>query len=194
MKLQAMRRQDVPLHAEVAAVLRYQILSGEVPPGAKLPTLNSLVASLGVARMTVIQAMNTLEEEGLIERHSGRGTYVREVTLPKRSTLHMTADISQIYALVAQLQVDVKDQDIGPVEAKIDGRDFRVMRRTHLKNGNPFCFVELRLDATVFEKAPDRFLREIAVTVLEEINVQVASARQSVTISHARNLIREIQN
>lgn len=62
MKLQAMRRQDVPLHVEVAAVLRHQILSGELPPGTKLPTLKKLVGNLGVARMTVIQAMNTHEE------------------------------------------------------------------------------------------------------------------------------------
>ncbi|MEM9263152.1 MAG: GntR family transcriptional regulator, partial [Pseudomonadota bacterium] len=68
MNLQAMKRAAVPLHAEVAAVLRHQIMSGELPSGTKLPALRELTEQLGVARMTVVQAMNTLEDEGLIEK------------------------------------------------------------------------------------------------------------------------------
>ena len=88
MNLQSMKRHAVPLHAEVAAVLRHQVLSGELPAGTRLPALRELSEDLGVARMTVVQAMNSLEEEGLIEKHSGRGTFVRAVKLPKRHTLH----------------------------------------------------------------------------------------------------------
>lgn len=185
MKLQSMRRQDIPLHAEVSAVLRHQISSGELPPGTKLPALRELTETLGVARMTVIQAMNTLEEEGLIERHSGRGTFVREINLADRYTLKMKAEISQIYAMVSQLEVDVQNQEKGPETAVIDGRDFCVMKRTHLKDGKPFCQVELRLDGEVYQKAPDRFLQEIAVSVLKDLKVSVASAKQKITISYA---------
>ncbi|MGI9355751.1 MAG: GntR family transcriptional regulator [Rhizobiaceae bacterium] len=185
MNLQSMRRQDIPLHAEVAAVLRHQICSGELPSGTKLPALRELTETLGVARMTVIQAMNTLEEEGLIERHSGRGTFVREINLADRYTLKMKAEISQIYAMVSQLEVDVQNQETGPETAVIDGRDFRVMKRTHLKDGKPFCYVELRLDGEVYQNAPDRFLQEIAVSVLKDLGVSVASAKQTITISYA---------
>ena len=183
--LQSMRRQDVPLHTEVAAVLRHQIRSGELPFGTKLPALRELTETLGVARMTIIQAMNTLEDEGLIERHSGRGTFVKKVPAQNRHTLQMQAEISQIYAMVSQLQVDVKDQDTGAGISRIDGRDFQVIRRTHLKNSRPFCHVELQLDAEVFAKSPDRFLREIVVSVLEDIGVAVAAAKQRITISYA---------
>ena len=103
MKLQSMRRKAVPLHAEVAAVLRHQIMSGELQPGARLPALRELTEQLGVARMTVVQAMNTLEDQGLIERHSGRGTFVREVEIPDRHALHMKAEISQIHSMVSQI-------------------------------------------------------------------------------------------
>ena len=185
MSLQSMRRQDVPLHAEVAAVLRHQIRSGELPFGTKLPALRELTETLGVARMTIIQAMNTLEDEGLIERHSGRGTFVKRVPAPNRYTLQMQAGISQIYAMVSQLQVDVEDQDTGAESVRVDGRDFQVVRRTHLKDSRPFCRVEFQLDAEVFAMAPDRFFREIAVSVLQDLGVAVASARQRITISYA---------
>lgn len=180
-----MRRQDIPLHAEVAAVLRHQIRSGELPHGAKLPALRELTEKLGVARMTIIQAMNTLEEEGLIERHSGRGTFVQKVERPDRYKLQMRAEISQIYAMVSQLQVDVEGQNTEAEISRLNDRDFRVLRRTHLKDGKPFCRVELQLDAEVFENAPDRFLKEIAVSVLEDLGVAVASAKQKITISYA---------
>ncbi len=185
LNLQEMRRQDVPLHAEVAAVLRHQIKSGALPHGTRLPALRDLTESLGVARMTIIQAMNTLEDEGLIERHSGRGTFVRKVPAPNRHTLQMHADISQLYAMVSQLEVAVECQDFGPEYVKINDTDFRIIKRTHLKNRKPFCYVEIRLNAVEFEKAPDRFLREIVVTVLEDLDVAVASAKQKITISYA---------
>ena len=63
MNLQSIRRSSVPLHVEVAELLRRQILSGDLLAGAKLPPLRVLTEQLGVARMTIIQAMNALEEE-----------------------------------------------------------------------------------------------------------------------------------
>ena len=185
MNLQSMRRQDVPLHAEVAAVLRHQIRSGELPHGTRLPALRELTESLGVARMTIIQAMNKLEDEGLIERYSGRGTFVKEIPTVDRYTLQMHADISQIYAMVSQLEVDVQDKQVAAEVTEIEGRDFRVLKRTHLKDGKPFCHAELSLDYVVFAKAPKRFAQEIAVTVLKDLGVAVAAATQKITISYA---------
>lgn len=184
MNLQSIKRAAVPLHAEVAEVLRHQILSGEVPSGTKLPALRELTEQLGVARMTVVQAMNTLQEEGLIEKHSGRGTFVRDVKLPDRHTLQLKADISQIYAMVDQLEVSVR-QSGASIEKSPDGRYFRSMRRIHARGGKPFCQVDIKLDDGVFERAPERFAEEIVVSVLKDLGVTVHKARQKVTISYA---------
>ncbi len=181
-----MKRRAVPLHVEVADVLRHQILSGELAPGAKVPALRSLTSQLGVARMTVMQAMNTLVEEGLIERFAGRGTFVRQVELPNRETLYMQAELSQIHSMVSQLEVAVVDSDITTVSNdNSKGTDYCQMKRIHAKEGKPFCFVDIRLDKTVFDKAPSRFQNEIVVSVLKDLGVAVASARQKVTISYA---------
>jgi len=184
MNLQSMKRQAVPLHAEVAAVLRHQILSGELLSGARLPALSELTTQLGVARMTVVQAMNTLEEEGLIERHSGRGTFVKAVDIPDRQILHMKAEMSQLNSLVSQLEVSVVDGD-SLIDKTEDARPFRCMKRIHTRDGNPFCHVDIRLDEALYIRAPERFSKEIVVSVLRDIGVAVASARQKVTISYA---------
>ncbi len=185
MNLLSMKRQAVPLYAEVAAVLRHQIMSGELLPGAKLPALSEFTGKLGVARMTIKQAMDALQEEGLIERHAGRGTFVRQVKLPKRHTLNMRAEISQLHAMVSQFEVSVVDGDRNYKISEVDGRVFCCMNRIHARDEKPFCRVDLRLDNGVFEMAPDRFAKEIVVTVLKDVGVSVARARQRVTIAYA---------
>jgi len=179
-----MKRAAVPLHAEVAEVLRHQIMSGELATGTKLPALRELTEQLGVARMTVVQAMNTLEEEGLIEKHSGRGTFVKTVKVPTRHTMQMKADISQIHTMVDQLEVSVRQND-AVIEKDKNGRYFRSMRRIHTRFSKPFCQVDIKLDDQVFERAPDRFAQEIVVSVLKDLGVTVHKARQNVTISYA---------
>ena len=62
--------------------LRERILRGELVPGAKLPPHLELAAEFGVAPMTVRQVLGRLEEEGLVSRQPGRGTYVRVPTEP----------------------------------------------------------------------------------------------------------------
>lgn len=184
MNLQSMKRQAVPLHAEVAAMIRHQILSGDLAPGSRVPALRELCEQLSVARMTVVQAMNTLEEEGLIERHSGRGTFVKEVETLDRQTLHMKAELSQLHSMVSQLEVSVLDGNT-TIESTEEGLAFRCMRRLHARDGKPFCRVDIRLDDALFQQAPARFCNEIVVSVLKDIGVAVASARQKVTISYA---------
>ena len=179
-----MKRQAVPLHAEVAEVVRRQILSGDLGPGSRIPALRELAGELGVARMTVVQAMNTLEKEGLIEKHVGRGTFVRKVDIPDRVRLRMKAGISEIHALVDQLEVSVHQGDT-TIEKSDDGRNYRYMSRIHNRDGKPFCQVEIRLDDEIFERAPERFSQEIVVAVLTDLGIEVASARQNVTIGHA---------
>lgn len=62
--------------------LRERIVSGEFPPGTKLPPHTQLATQFGVAPLTVRQVLARLEEEGLVSRQQGRGTLVREHTTP----------------------------------------------------------------------------------------------------------------
>lgn len=64
----------VPYHEQLSNILRRQITSGKIQH--RVPSLTSLVQEYGVARNTVIHALATLEEEGLVKRVQGRGTYV----------------------------------------------------------------------------------------------------------------------
>ena len=65
-----------PLHAQLAAILRKGIKSGQYRPRDPLPSESQLMQDHGVARGTVRQAIETLRSEGLVVTIRGRGTYV----------------------------------------------------------------------------------------------------------------------
>jgi GntR family transcriptional regulator len=68
-------RRDV--YEQLADELRDAILSGRYKPGDKLPSTLEIMASTGVANLTVRGAYRVLVEEGLVEPVSKRGYYVR---------------------------------------------------------------------------------------------------------------------
>jgi len=64
------------LSGRVITRLRQQITTGAWPVGSRIPTEPELVASLGVARNTVREAVRALAHNGLLDIRQGSGTYV----------------------------------------------------------------------------------------------------------------------
>lgn len=65
------------LWRQVADDIRASIESGELPPGAKLPSEHDLADIYQVARVTIRAAIQHLRDSGLVTVTLGRGTYVR---------------------------------------------------------------------------------------------------------------------
>lgn len=66
----------VPVWRQVADDLRAQIASGKLPAGSRMPSEPDLTFKYGVARNTLRKALAALEEDKLIIRTQGRGTFV----------------------------------------------------------------------------------------------------------------------
>lgn len=64
---------------DIKASIRQRIADGGWQPGMKLPSERELVQQFGCARMTVHHALRELEDEGLIERRQGSGSYVAQL-------------------------------------------------------------------------------------------------------------------
>ena len=58
------------------------IRSGKLPPGTRLPTHRTLAAEHGLALVTASRVYSELEAMGLVSGETGRGTFVREISLP----------------------------------------------------------------------------------------------------------------
>lgn len=74
------RGGTVPAHVQIERWLLEAISSGEMAPGDRLPGERVLAARLGVSRMTLRQALATLERDGVLIRVPGRagGAFVAE--------------------------------------------------------------------------------------------------------------------
>lgn len=137
-----------PLYRDVAARLRARIVSGDLPPGAKLPTEPELVAAHQVSLNTVRQAIAVLRAEGLVVSRAPVGIYVRErplVRLPafRYSQAAREPGIGPFTAAtrragvagdVVLLGVDrvAADAELA-VRLEVDEGDEVVVRRRHLR-------------------------------------------------------------
>jgi len=65
-----------PLRHSVARALRERIVAGRLEPGDRLPSEPELAHSLGVSRSSLRAGIALLEEDGLVRRLHGSGTYV----------------------------------------------------------------------------------------------------------------------
>lgn len=91
-------RGDLSLYRQVETILREQIAACELKPGDRLPTEAALQVQYGISRATVRQALDALARDGLVERHAGRGTFVRTGALPPASAARKVASWREIAA------------------------------------------------------------------------------------------------
>jgi len=70
----------IPAHSRIEQWLTLLISHGDLAPGDRLPAEDQLAAMLGVSRMTLRQALGSLEAHGAVVRKPGRfgGTFVCE--------------------------------------------------------------------------------------------------------------------
>lgn len=74
-----------PLYQQIFNDLREQILSKERAIDSQLPTEKELSEQYNVSRITSKRALNELEQEGLIYRVRGKGSFVKQMTVVTRT-------------------------------------------------------------------------------------------------------------
>lgn len=69
-------KSDAHLYAKISNEIRHQIDSGKYLSGDRLPPERKLCEEFGVSRITIRQALDTLEDLNIIARKQGKGTYI----------------------------------------------------------------------------------------------------------------------
>jgi GntR family transcriptional regulator len=65
-----------PLYEQIKEILRARVLDGTYKPHAQMPSESEMMAAFNVSRITVRQALSDLQNEGLVFRIHGKGTFV----------------------------------------------------------------------------------------------------------------------
>jgi GntR family transcriptional regulator len=184
------------LYAQVANVLRQRIRSGQWAASDQLPTLEELEREFHVARVTLRQALNMLESEGLIWRRRGRGTFVSETAAPEWFRLSTSRrDIIHSLEGTWSRLIEVDPHESMPFLEEGDGEPvaaYRHMRRVHGRGERAYAVVDMHLDRSVYARAPKRFDSEMIIPVLEDLaQVDVGPLRQTLTFGAADREVAE---
>lgn len=96
------------LSDEVCRLLAARIRSGELGPGARLPTEKSLGDALGVSRAVVREALSRLKADGMVESRQGSGAFV--AARPGSASFRLAdgadaADLAQVFELRMMVEV-----------------------------------------------------------------------------------------
>lgn len=70
------KTSGVPLYEQIVDQVRSAIWSGDLAPGAPMPSLRQLARDLEVSLITTTRAYNDLAADGLIANQQGRGSFV----------------------------------------------------------------------------------------------------------------------
>jgi GntR family transcriptional regulator len=181
-----LRDKSVPLY--------YQI--EEIPPKALLPSEDALKDEYQVSRITVRQALSLLEQEGLIVRRRGKGTFVSERTRVVESA-KLTGSMEDLISMGIQTSAKVLDLNlIEPPEnirkhLKLD-RKTQVLRIEKIRfvEEKPFSHVLNYLPSDIGKKVDrDKLTVKPLLMILEEdLGIKTGEAIQTVeaTIADAQ--------
>ncbi len=76
---------EKPKYVQIYESLVEEIETGRLKPGDRLPSERELSQQLGVSRMTVRQAVDTLANQGFVTRSHGSGTFVTEFKIDQEA-------------------------------------------------------------------------------------------------------------
>jgi GntR family transcriptional regulator len=184
-------KAQVPLYVQLADLFRQRIVKGVWREGEMLPSLTTLVAEFGVARVTVRQAIERLTRDGLVSPQRGRGTFVTGAPQADRWLRVETTleNLAELYRDTQPTILVIDESNRTPRLQDSDGvgaERYVYMRRVHAHEGRPYCVIDIYLDAEIFARRPARFRKEILIPLLLGMpSVEIVTARQGLTISTA---------
>jgi GntR family transcriptional regulator len=85
-----------PIYAQLDRSIRAAIATGELEPGAQLPTVRQLAVDLAVNANTVARVYAQLERDGMLETRRGVGTFVRESPSPQAARAHRERELREL--------------------------------------------------------------------------------------------------
>jgi GntR family transcriptional regulator len=181
-----------PLYTQLAGVFRRRIESGTWPLGGQIPTLEQLIAESGASRVTVRQALTLLEQNGLLERYRGRGTFV--VGRPERNMwCELETDWGALVRAHEGIATDLlkcEPAERPPVPSHALGTTavaYQFIQRRHRRGGVPYLIGFAHLDADVWAQLSLERIRDLPlIKVLAELpDVAIGRAEQTMQVTTA---------
>lgn len=185
-------QDNQPLYMQVYQVLRSRLEAGRWVLGQTLPPIPALMIEFQASRTTVRQGLSLLESEGIVRKRRGLGTTV-EKDMTQRRWVNLPTTLRDLVETISSVKPRVLNLEHGarPVDVPLcaDERlaaNYVRMRRLHLRDGQPYCLIDLILDSNIYGRSASRFRKYPVISVMDQIGVlKAVAARQQLTIRSA---------
>ena len=185
----AIRRGAGALHRQIHDLVRAEITSGRLAPGAQLPPEGELAARWNVSLAPVRQALLDLQAAGYLDRGQGRGTFVRQPKIEEKLSIlssfsrnhQRDGDISELRVLF------FGETDSAPSPATAVAADrWVLLHRVAFQSSTPAALLRAYMD-------PDRFPDISSIEMRGESLYRVMTTRYGVHLSHAETTMEAVQ-
>ena len=184
-------QSGVARYLQLGTLFRRKVTTGEWPLGEQIPTVEDLADQFGVAKLTIRQALDLLERDGLIERFRAKGTFVK--AKPSRELwCEVHTDFSGMLTARkgAKIEILSERKRCALPQVELAGKpapSYRALRRRHARDGQFFLLADLYIDERLTKSIPrSAYTSKTALRLIADApDIDVESVRQSLTIGSA---------
>lgn len=183
-----------PVATQIARRLVEVILSGQIEPGARMPSERQLAESFGVGRSAMREALKALSLIGLVEVRQGDGTYLRQadtallpeviewgLLLGEPRTMDLVEARQEIEVILAGLAAKRRtDEQIAALEHELE-------QLRQAKTPDEFVVHDIAFHMNVAEAAHNIALRDIHSSIQALLRAWILRAIGSQAQNMARS-------
>lgn len=194
----SMTKKNLPIYIQIHDQIKAEIEKGIWVVGNRLPSERDLSIKFGVSRMTLRQAIQTLADEGILERKIGSGTYVAKKRV--QETMTGTTSFSEIIKsqgkvpsskTTAYFITQPSSSEMEKLHLNEDDQILR-MERIRYADDSPICF---EVTSIPYDLIKDSNKNEVTQsfyhTLTTKGNQQIGKAVQRVTAMVASEKIAD---
>jgi len=179
----------VPRYHQIAQSLRERMLGGRLTPGTRLDNQRQLAREFGVTLMTLRQALDVLERDGLIARRHGLGTFIAspsvdyDILLLRTFAGDLSAQGEDVVTRFLRSTFARADRSVARELGCRPAQRVFVLERLRLVGGRPMSFQASYLTAALGEELSKA---DLEVTPLRQalsfkLGIEIATARETVS-------------
>ena len=183
-----LRKKAIPLYYQLETILRKKISAGDFQPETPLPSEDALAAEYEVSRITVRQALSSLEQDGIVVRQRGKGTFVskglEQLIMPR-----FTGSIEDLVLMGIRTSTKVLESSwVVPPEhirqrlnVEPEGKVLRIEKIRSIE-GSPFSHVLNYLPPAIGLRVPLELAKSKPMLMIleDELGIRANEADQSV--------------
>ena len=186
-----------PIYIQIHNKIKQEIEANRWAVGDRIPSERDLAVQFGVSRMTLRQAIQTLVEEGILERHIGSGTYIaRKKVQEKMSGVTSFTELTEAqgktpssktvsYLVTAPSLSESEHLKLKP------GQKVLRMERIRYADEVPICFEVATLPYDLIKDYARKQITNSLYGTLQENGLTIGHAQQTVSSMLASEKIAE---